>query len=406
MLGNIKLKKYFSFAVAVALLSSYFSSLQVGSFDIAETERSKLELQRRKKELGKELKSVATEVHKEADKKASLDSQIKVVKDQIDTSNQYITALEKEVEELEHQIVQIREDMKEKIEVLKKSLASIYIAGDTSTIDIILGSKDFGDFLDKVDIVRSVSQTMKKLIDDLQADIENIEKKEKDILESKKEKEKEKEILDKNRESLQNLLDQSEKLLAELQESEKKVKKQIDQSDAEIKAIDDKIQKYYEELKRKEEEARRKAAAGQAVEPADKVTPHKGGYVWPVPGFYKITSGFYDTESRRQAHGAIDIAGAGVYGANIVAAGAGRVILVNTDGYGGGYGNYVVIDHGNGISTLYAHMSVVSVKVGQIVAAGQKIGNVGNTGHSTGPHLHFEYRVNGVRRNPSQILSY
>ena len=122
-----------------------------------------------------------------------------------------------------------------------------------------------------------------------------------------------------------------------------------------------------------------------------------------------ISSGFSDTQNRSHVHGAIDIAGRGIYGANIVASAAGKVIMVNSvvnsQGQGGGgYGKFVVIDHGNGISTLYGHMSGVAVSKGQSVSQGQVIGNVGSTGFSTGPHLHFEYRVNGVRRNPLEIV--
>lgn len=130
----------------------------------------------------------------------------------------------------------------------------------------------------------------------------------------------------------------------------------------------------------------------------------KEDFVWPVPGYTTVTSGFNDGQGRAHVHGAIDIAGAEIYGAKVVASNSGRVMVANADGWGGGYGKYVVIDHGKGKSTLYGHMSSVNVKNGDKVSVGQKIGNVGNTGFSTGPHLHFEYRVNGVRTDPAKIL--
>lgn len=374
---------------------------------LAENQNSRAQLQKRKKELSQQLQKAAQEVHKEAQNKDSLDKQIKLVQNQIDISNGYINSLEQEIEDIEKQIVEIQNKMNEKIEILKKSLASIYVAGDTSTLDIILGAKDFEDFLDKVDIVRSVSQSIKKLIDELHDDLNRIKQKEHDLQEDKKEKEKESKSLEQSKESLQGLLDESEKLLADLQDSEHQVKQELDENDAEIKAVDAQIQRYYEEQRRREEEARRRAQEGS--EPptgTDKPIEYTGGFVWPVPGFSKITSGYNDTESRAHMHGAIDIAGRGVYGSKIVASGSGKVILVNKDGRCGGYGNYVIIDHGKGISTLYGHMSNVTVKVGQNVNAGQQIGNVGSTGRSTGPHLHFEYRKNGVRRNPREILVY
>ncbi len=403
--GKKILRNSISLILSGAMFLCYVSGPVVCAASVEEHKNSKLELQKRKKELGKELQSAASEVNSEAKNKNSIDKQIQVVQSQIDVSNHYINNLENEIIDVQKQIAEIRENMKEKIILLKKSLSSIYVAGDTSTLDIVLGAKDFEDFLDKADIVRSVSQTIKKLIDDLQNDLTSIEKKEQEIKESKKEQESEKTSLEKNRSELQDLFDKSEKLLSELQESEQEVKREIDQNDAEIKAIDAQIRRYYEEQKRKaEEEARRRAAEGKTPLPDKPI--HKGGFAWPVPGYYKITSGFGDCENRSHVHGAIDIAGRGVYGAGIVAVGSGTVILANTDGRGGGYGNYVVIDHGNGTSTLYGHMSSVSVGVGQTVSAGQHIGNVGNTGFSTGPHLHFEYRVHGIRTNPREILSF
>ncbi len=403
--GKKIIRNLISVMLSGAVFLCYISCPVISAFSMEEHEISKTELQKKKKELGKELQQAAAEVKDEAKNKNSLDKKIQVVQSQIDVSNNYINNLENEIINVRKQIAEIRESMKEKIILLKKSLSSIYVAGDTSTLDIILGAKDFEDFLDKADIVRSVSQTIKKLIDDLQNDLSKIEKKEQEIIENKKEQENEKTSLEKSRSDLQELFDQSEKLLSELQESEQEVKREIDQNDAEIKAIDAQIRKYHEEQRRKaEEEARRRAAEGKP--PLQDKLLYKGGFIWPVPGYYKITSGFGDTQNRAHVHGAVDIAGRGIYGACIIASAPGTVILSNTDGRGGGYGNYVVVDHGGGVSTLYGHMSSVAVSAGQKVSAGQQLGNVGNTGFSTGPHLHFEYRVNGIRVNPREILSY
>ena len=405
--GNkILLKKVFSILSSLMVVI-YTVASPVMCATIVETQNSKAALQIRRKELKKELQEASSRVNKETQNKGHLDKQIKIVEEQIDVSNNYITELDEEIAEAEREIERIQEDIKTKIETLKRSLSAIYVAGDTSTIDIVLGAKDFEDFLDKIDIARSVGQTIKKLIDDLHNDLEKIEKKKKEILDTKSEKEKEKENLEKSKADLQALYDKSEKLLSELQESEREVQRKIDQNDAEVKALDAQIQKYYEEQKRLEEEERHKRKEGQKPQtPSGPVVKHKGKYVWPVPGYYKITSGFNDSEGRSHAHGAIDIGGVGVYGADVVAAGSGKIIIANAYGWGGGYGKHIIIDHGNGRCTVYGHLSIVGVRAGQVVSVGQKIGNVGNTGFSSGPHLHFEYRVNGVRTDPSCILNY
>ena len=382
------------------LFSNFFGSSVIKSLP---SETKKAELQSKKKELAEQLKKASDEVSKEAKNKDALDKKISIVKNQIDVSNDYINSLDREILSLRDQIDEIKESMDQKVVLLKKSLVSIYKAGDTSTIDIILGAKDFEDFLDKVDIARSISKYVRKLIDELKSDLNTIEEKEKEIIKTKSEQEREREGLEKNRAGLQELFDESEKLLSELQGEEKKAKDRIDQNDAQIKALDAQIKKYYEEQKRKEEAARAAAAAaGHTYTPANPAP--SGKFIWPLPGYTKITSGYNDTAERSHMHGAIDIAGPGVYGARIVASASGKVIFANSSGFGGGYGSYVIIDHGNGISTLYAHMSSVAVCVGQQVSQGQTIGNVGSTGISTGPHLHFEYRVNGVRRNPREIV--
>lgn len=138
-----------------------------------------------------------------------------------------------------------------------------------------------------------------------------------------------------------------------------------------------------------------------------------GSLTWPVPGHYVISSGY---EYRWGSfHQGIDISDGNTMGASIVAADSGTVSYVATGcthnygkdgscGCNGGYGNYVLIDHGNGVSTWYAHCSEIYVSPGQSVSRGETIGSVGSTGWSTGAHLHFEVRINGTAVNPTDYL--
>ena len=130
------------------------------------------------------------------------------------------------------------------------------------------------------------------------------------------------------------------------------------------------------------------------AEPSD-ITPSSAGFTWPTSG--QITSGFGPRWGRM--HQGLDVAAP--TGRPITAAKSGQVIVA---GWSGGYGNLVVIDHGGGLSTAYAHQSRIAVKVGDPVTQGGLIGYVGSTGHSTGPHLHFEVRVNGAARDPLPYL--
>lgn len=402
--GKEILKRTFCAVSSFVIMGGYCVCPIIATSRTEQRRQAKAELQNKRQELAKELQSAKDNVNEEAEKKKNLDAQIDIVQKQIDESNAYIDDLDKEIEDIERQIEEIHADMDHKVVLLKNSLASIYVAGDTTTLDIILGAKSFEDFLDKADIVRSVSQTIQKLIDELKDDLKKIESKKEELEKRKSDKETEKADLEKNRFELQDLVDKSEELLKKLESDEKDVQRRIDQNDAAIKAIDDEIAR---EQRRLEEERRRQAEQGKPVEAG---TVASGDWVWPAPGYHHITSGFNDCEGRSHVHGAIDIGGGGgmgsIYGANIVAANSGTVIIACTDGRGGGYGNYVVIDHGNGKSTLYGHLSSVSVSRGQKVGKGQKIGNAGSTGFSTGPHLHFEYRVNGVRTNPRAIVAY
>lgn len=123
-----------------------------------------------------------------------------------------------------------------------------------------------------------------------------------------------------------------------------------------------------------------------------------GKFIWPLPSCKMVSSGYGYRNGRY--HAGVDISGNGVYGKEILAADGGTVVEVNPSGWGGGYGLYVIIDHGGGYRTVYAHCSSINVRVGQKVSQGQLIARAGNSGNSSGAHLHFEIRVNGQSVNP------
>ena len=177
-------------------------------------------------------------------------------------------------------------------------------------------------------------------------------------------------------------------ILEELYGVQQEAQDKVDENDAELQAIEAQISAYY---------TPQQPAGGQS----QGQTPNYSGgaFVWPAPGFYLLTSEWNEDRGSYN-HGAIDIAGGGIYGTPVVAAADGTVVFSSAGGWGGGYGTYLMIDHGGGVSTLYAHMSGLAVSQGAAVSAGQVVGYVGSTGDSSGPHLHFEVREYGTKVNP------
>lgn len=172
------------------------------------------------------------------------------------------------------------------------------------------------------------------------------------------------------------------------------------ESDKMIKALEADASAYEEELKKAEKaEQEMQKTINEMMKQLSKAAYVGGTFTWPVPGCTKITDPFgpriHPITKKKSTHTGVDIGAP--YGTKIVAANTGTVII---SGYNYAYGNYVVIDHGGGYSTLYGHMSKIAAKKGANVKKGAVIGYVGSTGLSTGNHCHFEIRKNGVAENP------
>lgn len=382
-----------------------------GADDIDSLESQLEELERQNEEFQAILDQTNQDIADKEEYSEALVGKIEVLDEKIALAHESIDELNSSIDEKEAEIEQANSDIETQMETLRSRIRTIYMAGNASDLEIILGAKDFSDFLDKMELVKSLSTYDRSLIGDIQDKLEDISD-EKEALESDRSKlETEEAQLEADQNELNELLEENEKLLASLYDISSEAQDAIDNGALESEEIESAIEAYYaEQAALAAEQAANAAQNGSSSSSGGSVEVSSSGFTWPCPGYYYLTSEWNEDRGSYN-HGAIDIAGGGIMGATVVAASSGTVVGTYTSCYhnwgksgscgcGGNYGNYVMIDHGNGKMTIYAHLSSVSAVVGQSVVAGQTIGYVGSTGESTGAHLHFECRLNGVRYNP------
>ncbi|MEG0571345.1 MAG: peptidoglycan DD-metalloendopeptidase family protein, partial [Oscillospiraceae bacterium] len=231
----------------------------------------------------------------------------------------------------------------------------------------------------RAELLRRMSKSDQELISELTKQKDELTKMKDELLKQKADLQNTKTTLQSDKKKLDSEYNESTQTQAQLKAQQRKYLEIQEKNKAEIKKID----KMIDDL------------ISQSEDP----NAPTSGFKWPVPGKSRISSpfGWRKLNGVDDFHLGIDIPGP--TGTDIVAAQSGRVIIVVPAS--SSYGKYVVIDHGGGYSTLYAHTSATNVSVGQTVIKGQKIADIGNTGNSYGSHLHFEVRINGDRKNPS-----
>lgn len=347
---------------------------------IAALEQKKKEQQEKLKDLEKQIAEAKAKKEDVMVTKKLLDQRNQLLLEQIDdTQNQ--------IDDAAAQIARYELLEQEQYELFCQQVRSEEERGSLSYLSVLFKATSMADLLNRMEFVNEVAEYNKTLIAAMKETRENI-KAEKTEMEAKEAQ------LGEQQDELQGKLDETTKLMNEY-------------------AAD---QKTLEQMHAAEEKAADEIDAQIARLIADSdVVPGSEGFIWPVSTSKMISSpigsrvapgGFGSTN-----HKGVDICNVG-YTSSVYATKSGRVLLTNSSGWGGGYGNYVVIDHGGGLTTLYAHMSVVKVSPGDTVSQGTVIGVTGNTGASTGPHLHYEVRtttiVNGksvtVYQNPLNYL--
>lgn len=371
---------------------------------LAATTKEQLDdAKQREKEMEQRLQNVKSQINSLKSNMSSLESYIKQLDEEMESLSKEIEGLNLDIENKNLEIdatnlelEDARETERHQYESMKLRIQFMYEHNDQSYLDMIFASKSLADVLNKAEYVQKISDYDRRMLEEYVATKERVaenlallEREEQELQDLKLE-------VQNSLDAVQLVVDAKNEEMKELEASKASYEKQQTEYQASIEELDALVEKLTAQYNA-EQLAKANAVATQENLYAKKLL------IWPCPSSYRITSNF---DPARQdpvlgyvrAHKGTDI-GAPT-GTPVVAAASG---LVTAAGYSLSMGNYIIIAHGDGITTRYYHNSRLAVSEGQAVKAGQVISYVGSTGWSTGPHLHFEVRINEVAVNPMQF---
>ena len=362
----------------------------------SELNASSSETDKKIEEAKEELENIDAQKSEALQQVEELITQISSYQSEIDELDTKISDMNDQIEDAQNKINEKQNNYDKQQDLLEKRLVATYEAGETSFLDVLLSSESLTDLISNYYYVSQIADADISLM-------EQIENEKKEIEEAKTTLETSKQELDSTRAQkqqkateLQNAKSQKDTYVAQLNEEEKNTQAELEQFEQDKRDIQAQLAQI----------AREEAAnAGNSNIGNITNNPSASGYIRPIVG-YSITTGWMGYSG----HTGVDFSGAGIAGKPILAAKAGTVVTSTALKYSNGnyrsYGEYIVINHHDGTMTLYAHGAPGSrlVSAGQTVSQGQQIMSVGTTGNSTGYHLHFEVRVNGVPVNPTPYL--
>lgn len=358
------------------------------------------ELQAKQQEQQKTINSLRSKKASVVDQKAALDKENDLAQQEIELVKEQITAYDQQIEDKGVELESAKQEEEAQTVRFRSCVRHLEEYGQMSYIAILLEATSLSDLLARMDMVGEVIAYNKQVQADMTAAREKVETVKAELEDARTELQDKQSELETKQVALQQKVSEANALLASLESDINAYKSVHDQYEQQQKNVQSQIDKQVEELRRQEEVNKNN---NPGYDPG-KANGSTGTMMWPCPSCHYITSQFgwryHPIYQTQKYHSGVDIGAS--YGATIVAADGGTII---TAGSVSGYGNCVVINHGNGITTLYGHMSSIAVSVGQKVSKGQTIGYVGSTGNSTGPHLHWEVTVNGVRQNPLNYAS-
>ncbi len=371
----------FSLSYASSLKSIHAQSYEE---QLEQIQQEREETQEKIEEIKKTEKQYLNEVNE-------VEGQLRGALSELDGLNNKLAEAKSEVDKVtielvlkEEELNKIEEELEEKIGILNERVAAIYKNGNDNILEILLKAEDFLDFISKLKLMNLFAEQDTQnilLIKEKRNATIGIKKSIIDLRDEQKDHES----------KVEELVTQAEQKASEVGDLYSNKKNLLSQTTANKNAL---IQ-MEKQLEIKEAEVTR------ILESYKYGNAPSGKFMWPVAGWVKSGFGYriHPIFGTRRFHSGIDIAAS--YGTLVKAADGGQVVQA---GYFGGYGYSIMLYHGGGFATWYAHLSSINVSMGQMVQRGQVIGLVGSTGWSTGPHLHFEVRINGTPQNPLAYL--
>ena len=339
-------------------------------------------------ELESQLEALADDKSQALARKNLLDSQIANTNARIANVEAQIAQYDALITQTQAELDQAEADEAEQMEVFRQCVRAMEEGGTISYWSVLFNAVDFSDLLGRLDAANEIMEFRQSVVDELRRLQEEIAGKKADLETQRTAQEDAKTELEATLSELDAQRAEANALVAEIENNESEYQTALDEIDAEEEAIQAEIVRLSREL------AAANGDTGAAL----------GGYIWPVSS-RRITSPFGPRNTgipgASTNHKGVDIGGVG-YTTEVHAAKAGTVTVSQRSS---SYGEYVVVSHGSGNTTLYAHMSSRSVSVGDYVDQGDVLGITGSTGISSGPHLHFEITENGSRVNPLNYLT-
>lgn len=361
---------------------------------ISDLQDEQIKIQQEMQDYNNKITSIKDDKKKQQAIANTIDEKISITQKAIDVGLQKIQLTNKYIFDKKQEIAGKEKDIEETLQLFRDRVRAIYMTGgysdNANSLIMLFSSDSVSEFLTRSEYLERIAEHDKEIVAGLRDELVKLEE-EKKVLEAEKAAlEEEKAALEKEQAELEKQLKEAKNSIQDLSVMQKEYEANYEELSAMQKQIQAELLDIYKNLNTSNE-----AYVG-------------GEMMWPVPGYSKISSYYGWRFNNTDFHTGIDITGSGVHGAPVVAANTGTVVHTKTcpyNGYSYGYGTYIIVDHGGGITTLYAHLSAIDCKVGDIVVMGEQIGRVGNTGWSTGAHLHFEVRIDGESVNPISYVT-
>ena len=361
---------------------------------ISDLQDEQIKIQQEMQDYNNKITSIKDDKKKQQAIANTIDEKISITQKAIDVGLQKIQLTNKYIFDKKQEIAGKEKDIEETLQLFRDRVRAIYMTGgysdNANSLIMLFSSSSVSEFLTRSEYLERIAEHDKQIVSELRDELLKLEEEKAVLEEEKAVLEEEKAALEKEQAELEKQLKEAKNSIQDLSVMQKEYEANYEELSAMQKQIQAELLDIYKNLNTSNE-----AYVG-------------GEMMWPVPGYSKISSYYGWRFNNTDFHTGIDITGSGVHGAPVVAANTGTVVHTKTcpyNGYSYGYGTYIIVDHGGGITTLYAHLSAIDCKVGDIVVMGEQIGRVGNTGWSTGAHLHFEVRIDGESVNPISYVT-